>query len=201
MDQKTKLTIIGGVVLLIIAAVLVTFFYFGRISKNTGGTPNSGTNPLSQLPTTSSSTTPAPSGAANANSRKTFTGAGFTLTYPNNWGILTCSNSENFELDPTSSVDTKNVVCDTAVKPITVLVVNRLSCTGETVTLGPNKVIKSKATTDTGVNYRWCVAIGNKGLDITHRVSSTGSRATSKEDFSSQVEEMIKTIKATPQGS
>lgn len=202
MDQKTKLTIIGGAALLIIAIVFVTIFYFGRASRTTTGPGDSGTNPLDQLPTTAApSVSPLPGVTGGSAQGKMLVGKGFSLTYPNNWGVLTCSNSQNFEFDPTSNADVRNVKCDTAVKPVTVIVTNQLSCTGDTVNFGNNKVTKSKAATATGTNYRWCVAVGNIGLDITHRVSSAGTQATSKDDFSAQVEQIITTVKPSAQGS
>lgn len=201
MDQKTKLTIIGGAVLLVIAIIFVTIFYFGRASRTGIVNGDGGTNPLVQLPTIAPTISPTTQSGDGSSQGKTLSGQGFSLTYPSSWGALTCSNSQNFELDPTSSVDVRGVVCETAVKPVTVLVVSRLSCTGETVTLGNNRVVKSKTETSTGINYHWCVSVGGKGLDISHRVSSTGSRATSKDDFSAQVEQIITTIKPSPQAS
>lgn len=204
MDQRTRYIVIGGVVLLFVAAVLVTIFYLGRIYRsNSNTTPRETGDPLSQLPVASLSvTTTPPAGVSGvAGNTKLYAGQGFSLDFPNNWSLLTCNNSQNFEFDPAGGADLKNVVCDTAVKPVTVLVVNRLNCTGETVTLGTNKVVKSKTTSGGNTNYRWCVNVGNKGLDITHRVSGSGARATSKDDFSAQIEQMIQTVKASPQAS
>lgn len=203
MDQRTRYIVIGGVVLLFVAAILVTIFYLGRVYRSTTNTPRETDNPLSQLPVASpSATITSPGGVTAAvGNTKLYAGQGFSLSYPSNWGLLTCSNSQNFEFDPTTGADLKNVVCDVAVKPITVLVVNRLNCTGETITLGSNKVVKSKTTSGGDTNYRWCVTVGNKAFDITHRVSSAGSRATSKDDYSAQIEQMIQTIKTTPLAS
>lgn len=107
---------------------------------------------------------------------------------------MTCANSESIELDPTNGTDTKNIVCDEALKPVTMLVADRLNCSGETVTLGGRQVVRSKVSSGSDTSYRWCMAVGDTAIDITHRVSPSGSRATSKGDFSAAIEEMIKTI-------
>ena len=101
------------------------------------------------------------------------------------------SNSTNFEFDP-SGRDMINVVCDEALKPVTFLVVDKLNCSGESIKLGNNQVTRIKILGDEGrVFYRWCTMVGNIGFDITHRVSPTGSRATSKDDFSKEIEKII----------
>lgn len=209
MDQRTRYIVIGGVVLLFVAAVLITIFYLGRVYRSNSDAPqNPNTNPLTELPTiasSSASVTPSASSGGvslEPSNTKIYAASGFTLNYPSGWGLLTCSNSQNFEFDPTNGADVKNVVCDVAVKPVTVLVTNRLNCTGETINIGEKKVVKSKVTASNGsINYRWCVGLNGKGLDITHRISSFGSRAASKDDFSNQVEQMINSLKVTPQGS
>lgn len=192
MDQKTRTIIIGGVVLLILAAVSGTIFYLSRISKVSDQTTSTD-NSLPQV-----QISPAPSSAprntpgASANGLKTFVGPAFSIQYPQNWALLTCSNSQNIELDPYGGNNIQGVVCDFAVKPVTFLVANKLSCQGETVKLGNNQVVRSKTTGANGdINYRWCVPLVGKSVDITHRVSASGSRATSKDDFSAQVEKII----------
>ncbi|MCL5784350.1 MAG: hypothetical protein M1142_03290 [Patescibacteria group bacterium] len=203
MDPKTRVIIVGALALVILAAVAGTLFYLGKASRERSAT--SGNTSLNSLPRLS--VTPVPSTlrnnqAATSSNTKTFVGSGFNLSYVNSWGVLTCSNSQNFEFDPTVGTDLKGVVCDRAVKPVTVLVVNKLNCQGETVKLGENQVVRSKNTPREGdISYRWCLSVGGKNLDITHRVSASGSQATSKEDFSAEVEQMITTIKASPQGS
>lgn len=193
MDPKSRSIIIGGVVLLILASVFGTVFYLGRVAKEKRGeTPEA--DPLSQLEVTGNpnSQTDTGTGSGQQSNLKTFTGAGFNVPYPSSWGLLTCSNSANFEFDPTSSSDVRSVVCDVAVKPVTVLVTNRLSCQGETVKLGNHQVIRSKVSAQSGdANYRWCFSVGGKNLEVTHRISASGSRATSKEDFSAAVEQII----------
>lgn len=202
MDTKTKSILLGGVALLILAVTFGVIFYLGKASRNQATTTESSVDSLGQLPSLSNTNnTPRNDNVATSNT-KSFTGQGFTLKYPNPWGLLTCSNSQNFEFDPTNGQDVKGVVCDIAVKPVTVLVSDtRPNCQGETVTLGSNQVVKSKTGGSGEANYRWCLTIGGKNFDITHRVSGSGSRATSKNDFSSQIEEVIKSFQATPAGS
>lgn len=201
MDAKTKSIALGVVALIILASLLGSIVYLSQVAKKKPA--GTGTNSLSRLPV--ASTTPSPTTGTNQPTQqgaaKIFAGSGFVINYPKNWGLLTCGNSQNFEFDPVNGADTKNVVCDQALKPVTVIVTGRLSCAGDTIKLGNNQVTKSKAPTSTGVNYEWCLMVGGKGLDITHRVSSDGSRATSKEDFSQSIEEVITNIKQSPQGS
>lgn len=194
MGQQSRLVVFGAVAFIILAAVLGGIFLLVRNSQNRTETPTeTNTDLSSRLPVISSTpsattATPPPPGM------KSYIGQGFSLNYPEKWGLLTCANSQSIELDPVNGVDIKDVVCDEALKPVTVLVADRLSCPGETVTIGSSQVVRSEVSAGGDTNYRWCVAAGNKALDITHRVSPTGSRATSKDDFSAAIEEMIKTI-------
>lgn len=204
MDQRTRVIIIGAGVLFVLAAMSLLIFFALRFSRNQP--QGSGNNSLPRLPIIS--VAPSPTGRQDGNNSnsvrsdfKTFIGQGFSLDYPSGWGILTCGNSANFELDPISGGDLKNIACDRAIKPVTVLLANRLSCTGETVKIGDKQVVKSKVENNGDINYRWCFSMGNIGLDITHRISQSGSRATSKDDFSSQIEQLINTFKITPRGS
>ena len=144
--------------------------------------------------------TPKPSANPGAASTTLYKGNGFTLRYPKNWGILTCNNSDNFELDPTNPADQIGVTCERALKPITVIVGKKAQCQGDMVTLGNVKVIKSKIMDDNGTDYRWCTQTV-PDLDITHRVSKTPSRATSKQDYSAAVEQMISTFTPGSGGS
>src|SRR3989344_3618976 len=103
MDQRNKVIIFGGVSLLILAGVLVSLFYIlksSKVSKITQplNTPNS----LSRLPsavvTSSNSISPSvastnPNIPVTLANDKIFQGRGFSLSYPKEWGILTCSNS------------------------------------------------------------------------------------------------------------
>ncbi|MDO8639188.1 MAG: hypothetical protein Q7R43_06440 [Candidatus Daviesbacteria bacterium] len=199
MDPRNKVIIFGGVGLLILAGVLVSLFYVLKSAKVGSLTqPASVPNSLSRLP--SIATTPS---ATNTNINSTvpilsddkiFKGQGFTLSFPNNWGLLTCGNSNNFEFDPNGG-DMKNVACDNALKPVTFVVVSRLNCSGDPVKLGNNHVTKTKTISDNGdVSHRWCTMVGNIGFDISHRVSSSGSRATSKNDYSKEVEKIITSL-------
>ncbi|MDO8638356.1 MAG: hypothetical protein Q7R43_02180, partial [Candidatus Daviesbacteria bacterium] len=91
--------------------------------------------------------------------------------------------------------DMKNVACDSALKPVTVLVVNKLNCSGDPIKLGNNHATKSKIISDNGdISYRWCTMVANIGFDVSHRVSATGNRATSKDDFSKEVEKIITSL-------
>lgn len=200
MDLRGRAIILGAGGLLILAIILGSVMYLGRITKNT-----SSLNPsLSSLPVIQAVPSPTP-GASNSLSQdftRTYIGQAFVVNYPGNWGLLTCSNTPSFELDPVASSDIKGVICDTAVKPITILITDKLACQGNVVNIGPYKVTKSKLNIVNGdTNYRWCLKVNGKNLDITHRVSASGFQATSKEDFSLAVEEMIKNITVTPAGS
>lgn len=199
MDNR-RAVIIAAVIALVVAAVIVgaiillTSLLRGRVSGPTVIT----STPVPVTSTTSGGNPPAtgqltPTAPSNT---KIVSVGGYTMSYPKQWGILKCSNSQSLEFDPSNGTDQLSVICDYAVKPITVLVSSNLSCPGETVTLGDNRVVRSKTVTTDGTDYRWCVfGAGNAYLDITHRVSVSGSRATSKEDFSSQVEQIISTIR------
>lgn len=197
MDQRNKVIIFGGVGLLILAVVFVSLFYILKSSKITKVTQSANVpNSLSRFP--SVATTPVIANASVTpvlSNDKIFKGLGFTLNFPNNWGLLTCSNSNNFEFDP-SGENRKNIVCDSALKPVTFLIVNKLNCSGEPIKLGNNHVTKTKTISDNGdISYKWCTVVGGTSFDITHRVSQDGSRATSKDDFSKDVEKIITSLK------
>lgn len=196
--ESKKPIIIAAVIALVVAGIIVGAIVYltGLLRTRTTTTPNVVTSSPSSVITSENnaarpSSTPAPTLPSNM---KIVGIAGFTMTYPSTWGKLSCSNSSNIEFDPYNATD-QTATCDFAVKPITVLVAPRLSCAGETVTLGNNRVVRTKTQTQTGMDYRWCVYGNGMNLDITHRVSSTGSRATSKDDFSKQVEEMISSLR------
>lgn len=212
MEQKTRSLIVGALALIILASVAGAYLYITRFSQNE---PDAGIDSvpsgLSDLPVATIS--PAPSGTRNsasnggvsstsAGNNKIYSGPGFNFTYPSNWALLTCSNSQNFEFDPVNRGDIAGAVCDRALKPMTFLVVDKINCQGDTIKLGNNQVIRSKTTGSSGdTNYRWCLQVGGKGLDITHRVSGSGARATSKDDFSAQIEQIISNIQAGTGGS
>lgn len=216
MDQRKSLIITALVLIFIIAVIVGTIVFLVRgVRTRTAGTTSS-PSPEVVVPTfspapeenqqprggdTIQSATHAPAPAGNnkggnipTNNLKTYNGASFSVQYPGNWGILTCSNSQNVEFDPTSPTDQLNVRCDVALKPVTILVGTNPTCDGETVKLGNVTVQRSIQQTSVGKNYRWCSQT-IPSLDITHRASSTPSRATSLQDYASQIEEMIKTFK------
>ncbi len=217
MDQRNKVIILGTVGFLILAIVLVSLFYFLKFSKSgniqsvnipnslaklpsvavtpfdSSGPWPSTTNTVS--PTTTSTTTNVPAIPVNGSNVKTFQGQGFSLSYPNGWGILTCGNSKNIELDPYNNADLKNYACDQAIKPITVIINNgSLSCSGDTVKIGNNTVIKSKTETANWLKNRWCVNKNGMSFDITNRINSAGITGTGKDDFSKEVEKIITSI-------
>lgn len=200
MDQRVKL-VVGGAIVLLVLVTLATIYLVTQAKKSEVG--SEGINGLDSLSTISLTPTPdTPKEGGADGSTKLYQEASFSLRYPNSWGILSCSNSAHFEFDPYSTTDTK-IVCDRSVRPITVLVAQNLNCRGELVTLGSHQVLKTKTADRSGdLDYHWCLSVGgNTGLDITHRVSQVGSPASSKVDYSSQIEELIKTITVTPRGS
>ncbi|KKS12789.1 hypothetical protein A2617_03105 [Candidatus Daviesbacteria bacterium RIFOXYD1_FULL_41_10] len=199
MDPKIRAALLGVGALFLVSIIAVVIFALIRAGQSGFPSASSGGS-LSVLPTIpagESSNVPRTGGTGTTDnsSGKTYQGSNFTLTYPVNWGILTCNNSQNFEFDPVNSADTKGASCDMAVKSVTVLLTGRVSCPGEIITMGANRVIKSREVEDDGqVSYRWCLAVGNTGFDITHRVSLAGNPAASPIDYSAQIEQMISTI-------
>jgi len=120
---------------------------------------------------------------------KIFDTGNFKLSYPKSWGLLTCANSNNLELDPKNSADSKTV-CNYSVKPITVLVEDVSGCAGEVVNIGNIAVTKSKQGDSGYTKYQWCTKTAPV-LNITHRVSTGNDPASLREDYSKQIEEMI----------
>lgn len=126
---------------------------------------------------------------------KVFAGPGFNLSYPVTWGLLTCSNSQNFEFDPVSGVDQLGVVCTVAQKPITVILDNNLSgCGGTTLNIGSISVLKSTSITPSYAQHQWCTNT-SPVLKITHRVGTTTLPTVSSIDYSSEVEAIISTLR------
>ncbi|MBI2593998.1 hypothetical protein HYW44_05145 [Candidatus Daviesbacteria bacterium] len=121
--------------------------------------------------------------------KKLYNSGTFQVSYPNTWGILNCTNSLHFELDPNSGVDSKSE-CSIAQKPVTILVDNIDGCGGENVKVGNTEVIKSKKVDGGYTAYRWCTKT-DPVLNITHRVSKAGERAVSPIDYANQIEEII----------
>lgn len=201
MDARTRAMILGGVALLVLSAIFAVIFYQIRSSKNTTESPiQTSDDALNRLRLTPVPGTGTPASTGVTAGFKIYAGQGFSLRYPSTWGLLTCSNSQNFELDPTNNQDVKGAICDRALKSVTVLLQKGV-CRGGTVTLGNVTAVKAKTSSGTETDYEWCFSAAGKNFDISHRVSGTGSRATSKEDFSAQIEDIIKTISSVPQGS
>lgn len=200
MDPKARALIFGVIALLVLAALIGSIIYLGQTPKSPS---NKNNNSFSNLPVVSA---PTPSVVPNptlpASGRKTYAGQSFLINYPATWGLLTCSNTHNIEFDPATNQDIKGVVCDTAVKPITIVVQDSLNCPGETVKIGNHQVVKSSGPlAGGGTQNNWCLTVGGKVLNITQRVSDKGNQATSSTDYSAQVEDMIKNISNTPQAS
>ena len=124
--------------------------------------------------------------------KKLYTASAFRLNYPDSWGLLACSNSQNFELDPSNPQDLKSD-CDIASKPVTVIIGETSGCQGEAVRIGSFDVVKTKVNDGSYTKYQWCTKT-EPILNITHRVSPDGDRATSKEDYSNQIEQIISTL-------
>lgn len=218
MEQQQRSLVFTAAVGLIILAIIVGSIYYlvkfiqGRVATSrqsptptvqefAEGTP-SGSIQDDQIITIS----PAPQGQVPAQAqtqpqsqsqaagnpgpdKKVYNAGDFQLVYPKNWGMLSCNNSKNVELDPSTQVDAK-VACDTATKPVTILVGDVSGCEGETQKIGNVDVVKSQDTDGNYTRYQWCTKT-SPVFNITHRVSQGGERATSKQDFSKQIEEMI----------
>lgn len=157
-----------------------------QISGNTGGQIIASPNAI--LPQTGGQVTASDERNLSSN-KKLYNSGTFQVNYPNTWGILNCTNSLHFELDPSSGADGK-IECSSALKPITVLVDNIEGCEGDNIKIGNIDVIKSKKTEGEYTAYRWCSKT-DPVLNITHRVSKDGGRAVSPVDYSVQIEEMI----------
>jgi len=214
MDDQRKSLILTAVVTLIILALIVGLVIYlvrfvqnrqrGQVASNpspparvipsASGNPGASILPAaSNVPVRSSAPLAVASNPpANTGNGTLYSGQGFKVRYPSNWGILTCSNSLNFEFDPTNGADQIKVACERALKPVTILVGTNANCTGDTVSLGNIKVVKAKNSVNGRSTTRWCTQT-NPTLDITHRVSQTPQRATSTQDFSAQIEQMIST--------
>lgn len=222
MEAKRGLIVAGIIIILILGILAGTIYYLtqsfrNNISENAevprfSATPSPTSQFLNQTPSPSPTPRPTPivrvsprpsqtpSPSPSLTQVKIYTGDGFSLSYQQNWGTVACSNSSNFEFDPVN-LSSQRIVCDRAIKPITVIVGNTTNCQGETVQLGKHQVIK---LTQTNVsisgnqyltNYQWCLNIGSKGLIISHRVSNNNAPASSREDLSSQVERIISSIR------
>lgn len=197
MDQRRALMAIGAIIILLLAVVFGVAYYSSKNARKTTTKPSPSPSNLTvpqqaNSPETSGETEPDP----NSSNLKTYTGQGFQFKYPANWGILKCNNSINLEFDPSDPIDQLGVACDRAVKPVTFLVSPQpVSCPGELVKLGFNNVIRLKTTKPNGdTSIRWCINGVGTSLDISHRYSTTGARAASKTDYSTEVEQIISTL-------
>lgn len=128
---------------------------------------------------------------------KTYRGNFYSLQYPSAWGILTCINSHNIEFDPTNSVDYIGVVCDSAIKPISIILSNTLDdCTGDTIQIGNIGVLSATYNSANYTNYKWCT-ITSPVLNITNRISNTTAVAATQNSYASEIEEIIKSLNFT----
>ncbi|EKD91396.1 MAG: hypothetical protein ACD_30C00014G0006 [uncultured bacterium] len=196
-DQRKTLIVTGAVVLIILALIISLIFFLTRFisSRRQSASPTPTVAPSGQTPGETASPAPGNTSAPVPNA-KSYKGVGFELAYPNNWGLLTCNNSVNFEFDPEKSQDMLKVNCDRAVKPITVLVSDNLSCQGDNIKLGNNSVVRIvEGTKGAEADYRWCVINPNGvDLDITQRVSNSGRPSSSRQDFAVQIEQVISSV-------
>jgi len=216
MEQQQRSLIFTAAVGLIILAIIVGSIYYlvkfiqGRVATNP--TPQPAATELAQDFAVPSSTTieggvmpassaggqvpstgnPRPASSVAPTDKKSYDGGNFQLVYPKNWGLLKCTNSLNFELDPSSSADT-SIVCDIATKPVTVIVSDVRGCEGQTTKIGNIDVVKVHETEAAENYYQWCTKT-TPVLNISHRVSPQTKTGFSKEDFSRQIEEMIATL-------
>jgi hypothetical protein len=223
MDPQKRTLIITGIVLFVILLIIfgTIFFLIRSFSQrsNSSQTNNNNksifpiqtiasSNPFPNLtvPSNNSTASPQPSANPSANnqtqnqtasgSTKVYQGSGFAVKYPKDWGLLTCNNSSNFELDPTNPQDQLGVACNRAQKPITVLVGQNSCVGGNIVTLGNiqvRKIVNNSFATagGSGIEYHWCTQT-SPALDITHRVGS--GTAFSTQDYATQVEQIISSI-------
>lgn len=212
MEQQQRSLIFTAAVGLIILAIIIGSIYYlvkfiqGRVatSRQTTQTseqatptsdPSNGVfvNPdgtVTEIPTPQTDSNP--SAQTTPSDKKVYNAGAFQLVYPNNWGVLSCSNSSNLEFDPTNASDNK-ANCDFASKPVTIVMGDSTGCAGETVKLGNVDVTKTKVNDGSYTKYQWCTKT-EPMLNITHRVSPDGERATSKEDYSNQIEQMISNL-------
>lgn len=204
MDQRRALMAIGAIIIILLIVVFGVAYFSSksnsaRNTRRTTGTQTASPSPGVSVPIASVAPSGSPGGSQPSQEvagQKTFSGQAFQFRYPSSWGLLKCNNSANIEFDPENATDQLNVSCNMAVKPVTVLVTKqRLNCAGQTIQLGYNQVIKSKADRrDGGITYRWCINGPTTSLDITHRKTDSGAQATSKTDYSTFVEQMITTL-------
>ena len=197
MEDKTRALIVtGAVLLLILGLIIAAIFYLIRFisGRSTTNTQQNQTRQINFSPSPTANvdfntgSTPPTGNNVNNSELKTHNGSGFQISYPKNWGILTCSNSANVEFDPTNPTDQLKVICDYAQKPVTVMV--GISCEGTTTEVGGVPVVRSQRNLSKGVENSWCVKVG-PGFLITNRVSTQDARGYGKEDYGRQIDELI----------
>ena len=126
--MKTKVATLGAAALIFILAGIYIVFFVGSaifydfsfklpFTKSTNASQG-----LVQGTTVQGTTITNPNVPGNMKSHTS--DLGLTINYPKSWGILTCSNSYNFELDPTNGTDMLNMMCNDAMKPISVIINN-----------------------------------------------------------------------------
>lgn len=199
------------VIILVLAVVFGTILYltksfggrinlFGSLPKVTSlpiktSNPIATSSPSSTKQVTSNPiiSTPVPTIVSVGGGKSIYYAKGFQIQYPANWGVLSCTTSSNFEFDPYNSANQK-LSCDRAVKPITVLIDQGLACRGDLKKIGSHQVYVSKVAYRDWLTNEYCLNESGRNIDITNRVATTGAIGTGKDDFSSQVEQMISTI-------
>ncbi len=221
MENKGSLIAAAIIVVIVLSVIFGTVYYlastfdinlnpFSRIVQTASPTPTSSPTPTatsspngngSPIPEITPSPTQTPGsgqqsdkGGVQNGERVVFQGQGFKLEISKNWGVLKCSNSGNFELDPYKA-ENKTINCDRAQKPVTFLVNSGLSCQGgEVVKIANFNVRKTKTQYRDWLAVAWCLEGNGKTFDITNRVSDSGNPVTSKDDFSSEIEKIISSI-------
>jgi hypothetical protein len=217
MEQQQRSLIFTAAVGLIILAIIVGSIYYlvkfiqGRVATNSTPIPaateiaedfavpssttiDGGVMPASsaqgnQIPSTGNSQ---PAASAAPSDKKIYDGGNFQMAYPKNWGLLKCSNSLNIEFDPANGADT-SIACDTATKPVTVIVSDVRGCEGQTTKIGNVDVVKVQESEAGDNYYQWCTKT-TPVLNISHRVSPQVKTGFSTQDFSRQIEEMIASL-------
>ncbi len=184
----------GNLIAALIFIVLILSVIFGTIYYLTRGFRHSITQGTKSPAPIQQRNTQTPKPQDTSNDTVTYQGEGFNLSYPKNWGLITCNNSKNFEFDPYNP-GKKTISCDRAQKPTTFLVNSGLSCQGgEVVKIGNYSVRKTKQQYRDWQTNQWCLETSGKTFDITNRVSSSGAVGTGKDDFSSEIEKIISSI-------
>jgi hypothetical protein len=206
MDSERRSLIATAIVGLIVLAIIIGSIYYlvqfirsrqsnqtasnqqtRSINPSDSASPAVSVNQQSIQPQTRQQT------QAQAGDFKTYNEGEYQIVYSKNWGVLTCNNSTSVELDPANAQDQLKVTCDRAQKPVTIIK-NSIGCAGgETINLGPHQVVRTKAVEGDFTRYEWCIKSATP-LYITHRVSGSPYPASSKDDLSKQIEEMISRI-------